>query len=204
MARASRHSSLPAGETYERYIFNSKQCPVREDLHDFFNGLCWLAFPETKKTLNRLQAQAMARDGVGARRGPLRDAVTVFDENAALLMAPPDVAAQIWPALRARDWQRLYLELRPLWSQVRPVLLGHALLEKLVSPRKSVTAHVFITQFAITSIAQLDANVAAALDADGLAQKPFAPLQVLGVPGWWQANEDPGFYNDPKVFRVVT
>ena len=28
-------SALPAGEAYESYIFNSKQCPTREGLHDF-------------------------------------------------------------------------------------------------------------------------------------------------------------------------
>jgi hypothetical protein len=194
---------LPPGEPYERYIFHSKQCPVRMGLHDFFNGLCWLRFPQTKTTLNQLQAQAITQLGVSARRGPLRDAITLFDENAALLMAPPDVAAQIWPALLARDWPRLFLDLRPLWSQVQPVIFGHALLEKLVSPRKAVTAHVFITQFAITSIANLDAAVSASLSGDQLTQKPFAPLQVLGVPGWWPGNEAPGFYNDPKVFRVV-
>ena len=31
--------------------------------------------------------------------------------------------------------------------------------------------------------------------------KPFLPLPVLGVPGWWPANENPGFYDDADVFR---
>jgi hypothetical protein len=35
---------LPAGEAYESYIFNSKQCPTREGLHDFFNGIDVVAF----------------------------------------------------------------------------------------------------------------------------------------------------------------
>lgn len=29
----------------------------------------------------------------------------------------------------------------------------------------------------------------------------FAPLPVLGIPGWWGANENPAFYDDPQVFR---
>jgi hypothetical protein len=33
------------------------------------------------------------------------------------------------------------------------------------------------------------------------ATKPFAPLPVLGIPGWWPANEDPRFYGDKTVFR---
>jgi len=26
-------------------------------------------------------------------------------------------------------------------------------------------------------------------------------LPVLGIPGWWPANEAPSFYDDPAVFR---
>ena len=35
-----------------------------------------------------------------------------------------------------------------------------------------------------------------------LAAKPHLPLPVLGVPGWWDANEAPGFYDDNAVFRL--
>ena len=40
-----------------------------------------------------------------------------------------------------------------------------------------------------------------ALDATTLAQKPFCPLPVLGVPGWWAQNLNFSFYDDPQVFR---
>ncbi|OOG50655.1 DUF3025 domain-containing protein [Polaromonas sp. C04] len=190
-------ADLPPGESYERYIFNSKQCPTREGLHDFFNGLCWIRLPQTKTKLNQLQALEIERAGVQAVRGPVRDALTLFDENAAFLQAPP----ALWQALIDRDWHRLFVQLRPLWAQARLVLFGHALLEKLVQPRKAVTAHVYLAQTAIHSIAELDAWVAADLNAPKLAAKPFAPLPVLGVPGWWPPNETPAFYDDPEAFR---
>ena len=190
-------SELPTDEPYERYIFNSKQCPIREDLHDFFNGICWIAFPQTKKRLNELQAAEIGELGVQPVRGAVRDAITLFDENAAFLDAPPP----IWDALLAKDWHRLFVTLRPLWGQAQVVVFGHAALEKLVSPRKPVVVHVYAQQFAIESIAALDQGVAASLTAPVLAGKPFAPLPVLGVPGWWAANEDPTFYDDPQVFR---
>ena len=190
-------SSLPPGEAYERYIFNSGQCPTREGLHDFFNGLCWMRFPETKKKLNQLQAAEIAAAGVAPLRGPVRDALTVFDENAAFLLAPPP----LWEALTARDWQRLFVELRPLWADAQLILFGHALLEKLVYPRKPITAHVYQAQPAIHSIAALDAWVAGDLSAAKLSAKPFTPLPVLGVPGWWPENEDFSFYDDATVFR---
>lgn len=192
-----RQAELPPGQAYEHFIFDTGRVPTRENLHDFFNGLVWLQFPHTKRRLNQLQAQAIAADGVQAVRGPLRDALTVFDENGAVLSAPP----ALWAALRARDWQALFVDLRPLWREARLVLFGHALLEKLVSPRKPTVAHVYQAPVAINSIASLDAWLAQAVQPGPWAAKPFTPLPVLGVPGWWPANEVPGFYGDAQVFR---
>lgn len=193
-------AALPSGEAYENYIFHSGNCPTREGLHDFFNGLCWIHFPATKLRLNQLQAAQIERDGIQPERGAVRDALTLFDENAAFLQAPQ----MLWDALVAKNWQTLFVELRPLWAEARLTMFGHALMEKLVSPRKAITAHVYQAQKAIKSITlmdNLDAWVAADLSAEKLAGKPFAHLPVLGVPGWWAANEDPGFYDDPAVFR---
>ena len=191
-------STLPAGEAYESYIFNSKQCPTREGLHDFFNGLMWHSFPRTKARLNQLQAAQITAGGIGRVRGSVRDALTLFDENMAFLRAPEP----LWEALLAKRWSVVFTELRPLWAQSYLVLFGHALLEKLVFPRKAITAHVLLVHPATDAHSDLDAWVAAALNPDQLAAKPFANLPVLGVPGWWSANEAPGFYQDPVVFRL--
>ncbi|WP_162583563.1 DUF3025 domain-containing protein [Variovorax sp. PBS-H4] len=187
----------PPGEAYEAFIFRTAQVPTRNNLHDFFNGLVWLHFPLAKRRLNELQAAEIARAGVGATRGPLRDALTLFDENGAVLDAPP----ALWQALLARDWQRLFVGERALWREARLLVFGHALLEKLATPRKALTAHVLWAPGTVSSIAIDDAAIAAALDRSHLAAKPFAPLPVLGVPGWWPANEAPGFYDDAAVFR---
>lgn len=193
-------SALPEGVAYEAFIAATGQVPTRENLHDAFNGLIWHTFPQAKRQLNRLQAGAIAAQGVGAVRGPLRDAITVFDENAALLQAPP----ALWEALRARDWQRLFVRERGLWSQARLVLFGHALLEKLAAPYKSITAHVFIEPAPPglgDDLHAWDAWLAPRLQAATLARKPFTPLPVLGVPGWCAANQASGWYDDPQVFR---
>ena len=191
-------AELPAGVAYEQFIFETAQVPTREGLHDFFNGLVWLHFPRTKRRLNLLQAAQIALDGVQAVRGPVRDAITVFDENAALLQAPD----ALWDPLCARQWQGLFVELRPLWAQARLTLFGHALLEKLVQPRKAITAHVLrVPQGLVPS--ELDAWLAQALSAEWLAGKPFVPLPVLGVPGWWAPNEAPSYYDDAQVFRAA-
>ena len=190
-------SALPEGQAYEQFIFDTQTVPTRDNLHDFFNGLCWLTFPHTKKKLNQLQAAQLALDGVQQTRGAVRDALTLFDENAAFLIAPEPLCS----ALIAKDWQRLFIELRPMWKDAQLVLFGHALLEKLVHPRKPITAHVYRAQAAPDSVANLDDWIANDLTAEKLAMKPFAPLPVLGVPGWWPENENLSFYEDILVFR---
>ena len=190
-------SSLPDGQAYEQFIFDTQTVPTRDNLHDFFNGLCWLTFPQTKKKLNQLQAEQLAIGGVQKTRGAVRDALTLFDENAAFLLAPQP----LWDALIAKDWRRLFIDLRPMWQDAQLVLFGHALLEKLISPRKAITAHVYCRTPAIDSIAKLDAWISEDISAAKLASKPFVPLPVLGVPGWWIENEKLSFYEDILVFR---
>jgi len=197
LVRFVPQSILPDGQAYEQFIFDTQTVPTRDNRHDFFNGLCWLTFPQTKKRLNQLQAEQLAIDGVQQTRGAVRDALTLFDENAAFLLAPQP----IWDALTAKNWLRLFVELRPMWQDAQLVIFGHALLEKLTAPRKQITAHVYRAQPAINSIAKLDAWIASDITASKLAAKPFAPLPVLGVPGWWLENEKLSFYEDILVFR---
>jgi hypothetical protein len=203
---------LPPDEAYEAFIHRTGTVPTRDNLHDFFNGLVWLRFPRTKRRLNEWQAAEIARHGVGATRGPLRDALTLLDENGAVLDAPP----ALWRSLLARDWRRLFVTERELWREARLLVFGHALLEKLVAPRKALTAHVLVTATPSAhgsrpDLTGDDGALAEALDAAlGLASralpalaatKPFAPLPVLGIPLWWPGNSDFRFYDDPDVFR---
>lgn len=188
---------LPSGIAYEQFIFDTGRCPVRPGLHDFFNALVWMRFPQAKAAFNQLQAREIARHGIGARRGPVRDAITVFDENGAILSAPEP----LWQALRSRSWRRAFVELRPLWREARFLVFGHALLEKLASPRKDLTAHVWCESAAMESGAAADAWLADRCTAEVLARKPFTPLPVLGIPGWWPGNTNFSFYDDSLVFR---
>ena len=49
--------------------------------------------------------------------------------------------------------------------------------------------------------AALDAWLVQDLQPTKLATKPYEPLPVLGVPGWWVANTERVFYEDTHVFR---
>ena len=192
-------SSLPEGQAYEDFIFKTAQVPTRDGVHDFFNGLCWHRFPLAKRRLNQLQAAEIEAQGVRATRGPVRDALTLFDENVVLMHAPDAV----WAALQARDWLKLFVDLREQWQQVHLVLFGHALLEKLVTPYKSITGHVYRVDSHVNphDEAALDAWLVQDLQPAKLATKPYEPLPVLGVPSWWAANAERAYYEDTQVFR---
>jgi len=192
-------ANLPEGQAYEDFIFKTAQVPTRDGLHDFFNGLCWHRFPLAKRRLNQLQAAEIAAQGVQATRGPVRDALTLFDENVILMHAPDEV----WAALQARDWLKLFVDLRAQWQQVHLVLFGHALLEKLITPYKSITGHVYRIASEVNphDEAALDEWLVQDLQPPKLATKPYEPLPVLGVPGWWAANGERAFYEDTQVFR---
>lgn len=192
-------SALPDNQAYEDFIFKTAQVPTRDGLHDFFNGLCWQRFPLAKRRLNQLQAAELQAQGVRATRGPVRDALTLFDENVVLMHAPNEV----WAALQARDWLTLFVDMREQWQRVHLVLFGHALLEKLVTPYKSITAHVYRVDGHVNALddAALDAWLVQDLQPAKLATKPFEPLPVLGVPGWWPANAERAYYEDSQVFR---
>lgn len=186
-------AELPPGEAYEAFVARTGCVPTRDNLHDLLNGLVWLACPAVKRRLNELQAAELAGQRAGSLRGQIRDALTLFDENAALLHAP----SALVDALRARDWHALFITQRAAWADAELTLFGHALIEKLTRPRKAITAHVWLLDQRLGDGAAL----AATLTPKRLATKPFLPLPVLGVPGWWPANGDPAFYDDPDVFR---
>ncbi len=191
-------ADLPAGMAYEAFIGETARVPTREGLHDFFNALCWMHFPQAKRQLNRLQSFEIARAGVGQVRGPVRDACTVFDENAVLIQTPDSV----WQALTEHRWHEAMLDLRSQWALTCLWVFGHAALEKLVRPYKSITVHLWRVPASVAPTT-LDAWLAQDLTPDKLATKPFSPLPILGVPGWWADNAEPGFYDDADVFRPM-
>lgn len=194
---------LPADTAYESHIFATGEVPTRDNLHDAFNALVWLHFPETKQWLNRLQAEEIARAGVASERGGVRDAATLFDENAVIFLCED---AALEAALRDFQWHTLFVDARAAWGRdCAAVPFGHALLEKLMAPYKSVTAHAWPLRLPVDSRPDtIDRALAASLREarDTLrGGRSFAPLPVMGIPGWCPENADASFYADRSVFR---
>lgn len=202
---------LPEGIAYESHISAEAKVPTRENLHDFFNALVWLSFPGIKRQLNALQAAQIAVLGIGKSRGPARDAATIFDENAALLVLEnSERGRSILDNLRAHQWQQVFVQQRAQFIEAAQVWsFGHALMEKLVQPYKAITAHAWVVWVeadffhgdTAQQARQLDAQVSAQLQTQLLTTADYTPLPVLGVPGWW-LGQDADFYADASVFRA--
>ncbi|MCL4744854.1 MAG: DUF3025 domain-containing protein [Burkholderiaceae bacterium] len=187
---------------YEAHIWRTGEVPTRRGQgggwHDLFNALVWLSFPATKGRLNRFQAESLAASGVAPRRGVVRDAATLFDESGAVVLTrDPTVRA----SLCAMRWKELFVQGRAAFrGAARVVVFGHALFDKLRAPYKSICAQAWVID-ADPETSDADRILAAAIDASALRPGSFAPLPVLGVPGWWPQNENPAFYDDAGVFR---
>lgn len=191
-------AELPEGVAYETFIAQTASVPTRDNLHDFFNGLVWLVWPALKRRLHEIQATQIAAHGIKGQRGPVRDAITLFDENGAFLQGSPN----LMQALALRDWPGLFTSGRAQWGDAHFIVVGHALLEQLAQqPRKPLCAHVWCRNGEWAASTEQRAAWHGDITAADLQPKPFHPLPVLGVPGWWQANESAGFYADTAVFR---
>lgn len=190
---------LPEGEAYESFIFETNGIPTRDGPHDYFNALCWFLFPQSKIQLNQVQATQIQRDGVYQQRGPVRDAITIIDENG-LLLACSD---ELWDALITKNWQRAFVELKEHWQDSQAVIFGHALIEKLLNPYKAICAHVLRVpqQSGLFDLQFIDSWLSQQLNEAQLATKPYIPVPIFGIPGWHADQGDPDFYEDKQVFR---
>ncbi|GGD68258.1 DUF3025 domain-containing protein [Lacimicrobium alkaliphilum] len=203
-----------AGLGYEEFIHRYRQIPTRtQNWHDLFNALIWRQFPRTKAALNQLHMQDISR--VGAKqRTPKRDRITHFDECGVVLAYTAD--SGIPELLRSHQWQQAMHENRQSWGEsVQAFIFGHANDEMLLHPYigltgkwlgVEVTADFFHPQACLTQRLQvLDCALhKKLLTEDCLAVKgKLYPLPLLGVPGWWQQNQQPEFYLNTAYFMPL-
>ncbi len=181
---------------YEIRVYESGCVSTRPgNWHDLFNALAWLAFPRTKATINALHAAEIPREG--ARRGRVRDMLTIFDEGGAIALCADPMLERL---IREFRWKELFWDKREkVRRDLRFVVLGHAVLEKALEPWPGVACK---TLFAPPDC-DPDAFAARWLaeHAAGGTPKLLAPLPVFGYPGWIAGNERPEFYDDERYFR---
>ncbi len=198
------------GEPYEKRVFvYGKVLTRNRNWHDLFNALVWITFPKTKAAINRHHYREMQEREGGEARGPVRDALTLFDESGVIVAS---VDAGLSELLTGFQWKELFWGRREdVASGMRFHLFGHALYEKMLKPYKGVTGKSIIVDISARELerplpqqlAALDAHLARAFsDMRGLgATEDYAPLPILGVPGWVPENASERYYEDTQQFR---
>ena len=191
---------------YESRILRTGCVATREGVaHDLLNALCWIAFPNIKRTCNALHAVHAGAAGGG--RGPPRDALTLFDESGVIALCADHGLAQM---LAEANWRALFVESRAqAVARLQFFVCGHALYEKLLQPYAGITGRVVIVHVsmdAMTADPRTRRALADSAAADRLRsiESPagIPPLPVCGIPGWDPGTESPSFYDDRTVFRA--
>ena len=206
-------SSMPPDVAYESYIARTGGVPTRAVPHDYFNALVWLSFPNTKSLLNRLHCLQIALYGISERRGPVRDAITLLDENGAIFVVAEGVHGdELARSLSSHDWLKLFCDdVDNLTQNSTVYLFGHAVMEKLVSPFKAITAHALIVEAPRVFFSYCQSDQRRWLDEElvkrlrhgypaQISPSMLTPLPIAGLPGWWEGQSD-DFYRDRAVFR---
>jgi hypothetical protein len=184
---------------YETGILLSGCVPTRADnIHDLMNALVWLRFPRFKAALNQHHVAAIAAEP-GTQRGRRRDALTVLDESGIWVAS---LTADLCSALRGREWEVLFWNRRDeVESCMHFVVVGHALLEKVLTPYRSITGKCLLLEPANLGLDAAENGAVAALAAlDSPRQLP--PLPLLGIPGW-DDNASAAYYRNTEIFRPL-
>ena len=210
---------VPAGgrmrsfeERYEARIHLRGEMIFRErNWHDLLNVLAWLTFPRAKAALNaRHYAALRAQYAAGAgNRGPVQDALTLFDEGGLIVASCDD---DLLGLLRGWRWKELFWSNRTrLQGRMCFCLFGHALYEKALRPFLGITGRGILLKAEPALLAQppggqlaiLDSQVAATISEAGnlTAPRELAVIPVLGVPGWCPGNEQESYYDNTDYFR---
>lgn len=187
-----------AARGYEQQILHTGCVPTRTDnWHDVMNALVWLRFPHFKAALNAAHGEAMATE-TGTSRGRRRDALTMLDESGVWVVSKEAALSDL---LRQRQWQSLFCTQRAaVIAQMQFVVVGHALLEKMLQPYAAITGKCLLLE-ADASLNPAEAHARGALAA---IQSPdqLAPLPLMGIPGWDPNNAHAAYYANTAVFRT--
>jgi hypothetical protein len=195
-------------EKYEARIYLNGEVQTRtENWHDLFNALVWLAFPRTKAVLNKRHFEAISQGGEG-NRGKIQDALTLFDESGVVVLHMDDELAGL---VRDFRWKELFCERRQaVTKRMKFVIFGHSLYEKALRPYIGFTGKGLLLKVGQEAFQSASEGQMPSLDslladhfsaAVRLSSQDLAPVPLLGVPGWWGANESPAFYDNTDYFR---
>ena len=190
---------------FERALVERNELIVRpENLHDTMNAIVWHTFPQTKRAISEIHV-ALGAANTANGRPRRRDVLTLFDEAGAIIVSQRDDLKALH---QAHEWKALFIDHRAEFTQdARVILFGHGTLEQLgAKPHQGLTVKALWLPLApSTPLPEIDVWMAERIASGELlaANEHRLPLPILGVPGWFAANEAVECYDDLDVFRPL-
>lgn len=196
---------------YESRIYLKGELQTRlENWHDFFNATAWLQFPKIKSALNALHFENSKTRETGTNRSPLENAVTLFDECGAVIVADDEKYLEL---IRQHKWKEIFWEHKEDWGQhIQCYVFGHAMHEKALTPYIGMTTHTimltretaFFQKDYSEQLNDIDQTVSQIwLKKEIKKTRNLQPIPLLGVPGWWKEKQNEYFYDNKEYFRPL-
>ncbi|HVY25927.1 MAG TPA: DUF3025 domain-containing protein [Polyangiaceae bacterium] len=197
---------------YENHVATLSAVPTRpHSWHDFFNMSVWGHFPRLRWALNALHVDDAAGPADPRnRRAPAQNLAATLDETGMLVAS---TSRSLLEELRALRFKVVFWERRTeLLATTRFYLVGHGLLESLLTPHPRLAARSLLLHVPTLSFTELDQQ---RFELDSLAaarihrwrerRAMLDPLPVLAIPGYAD-NGSASFYDDPvnQPFRPVS
>jgi Protein of unknown function (DUF3025) len=196
---------------YEKRIAETGEIATRENWHDFFNAMQWLTFPKSKAAISEMHTRLMSAQIDDVKmRSIARDVLTLFDEGGVIVASADE---SLLTHIRNFEWKRLFVDrCAEAVKDINFYLAGHSVLEKMLDPFVGVTAKAlllkvddnFFAQSHDAQLREIDSRAAIWLmnESSLASTRNLHPLPILGIPGWFAANESPSFYDDAHYFRA--
>jgi hypothetical protein len=197
---------------YESRIYLQGELQTRlENWHDFFNAMCWLQFPRIKSELNALHFEYSQQRQAGTNRTPMENAITLFDECGAVIVADDESLLEL---IHNHQWKSLFVDAGENFGRhIQCYVSGHAMFEKALTPYVGMTAHTilliqnssFFRNDFPHQLAEVDRLISDLWRNREIENpKDLQPFPLLGVPGWWNEEQNEAFYDNKSYFRDRT
>ena len=194
---------------YDALVFKEKKIPIRKDvLHDYFNALTWLAFPNSKKKLNKKNFTLLEHNYLSGNKNRPRniDLTTLLDESGIIIFTNNSFLSSL---IRQKKWKTVFWDNRDtVKKSFRFFLFGHSLFEKIMNEYIGTTARALIIfneslPFEKITISNVDQILSDYIDQEFffLNLEKTVAIPLFAIPGWSNLNEKKEFYQENEYLR---
>jgi hypothetical protein len=194
---------------YDALVFNEKKIPIRKNIvHDYFNAITWLAFPNAKKKLNKKNFIFLENNYLNGNKNRPRniDLTTLLDESGIIVVTKNSYLASL---MEKKKWKTVFWDNRDIVKKsFRFFLFGHSLFEKLMNKYIGTAARALIISDESLLLDKITINNVDQMLSDYIDRDSFfknleksISIPLFAIPGWSNLNEKEEFYQGNEYLR---